>query len=265
YGSSYDGGFVNIYSQKGSGQSPIGQLTSGLVSPQGMSVDKHHQLWIANTNAFNVVAFKRGATAPFATLNDPNYYPISVAVDSKDTVYAANAESTTGPPGNVTYWKKGSTNPSGTLTLPSFLIVLGIGVDGKNNVYVSYIPTSGPPAVAVFAAKTLSGSQLPISNTTISQITFDSNSDLLMEDLYNQLGTWPPPYNGGPSQSLQIFGNSPTLNKQQNEVWIAYANYSFPKIEGYSYPGGALMDTITNGFTNTAIPFDVALDPIGKK
>ena len=30
YGSSYDGGFINIYKQKGTGQQPIGRLTSGL-------------------------------------------------------------------------------------------------------------------------------------------------------------------------------------------------------------------------------------------
>src|SRR6185437_1150477 len=39
YGSSYDGGFINIYPQKGSNQAPIGQLSSGLLSPQGMHVD----------------------------------------------------------------------------------------------------------------------------------------------------------------------------------------------------------------------------------
>jgi sugar lactone lactonase YvrE len=81
-----------------------------------MAVDAAHQLWVANTNAFNIVAFKRGSTTPFQTLNDPSYYPISVAVDGNGTVYAANAESSTGPPGNVTGWKKGHTNPTATLT-----------------------------------------------------------------------------------------------------------------------------------------------------
>lgn len=260
YGSSYDGGFINIYKAKGNGQSPIGQI-SGLTSPQGIVVDKHHQVWVANTNAFNVLAFKRGTTTPFATLNDPNYYPIGVAVDSKGTVYAANAESTMGPPGNVTFWKKGQTNPTGTLTFASFQIVLGIGVDAKDNVYVSYIPTSGPPAVAEFPAGSQTGQALPIAGTTISDITFDSSANLIMEDAYGGLGIWPPPYNGGPSTQLQVFGNEPTLNKNESQVWIAYANFSTPKIEGYSYPGGTLFDTITSGFTTSGVPYGVALDP----
>ncbi len=67
YGSSYDGGFINIYSEKGTGQQPIGQLTSGLLSPQGMFVDKHHHLWVANTNAtltLSRLALSATSTAP---------------------------------------------------------------------------------------------------------------------------------------------------------------------------------------------------------
>lgn len=261
YGSSYDGGFINIYSAKGSNQQPIGQLTSGLLSPQGMFVDKHHQLWVANTNAFNIVAFKRGATTSFATLNDPSYYPIAVAVDGHGTVYAANAEGTSGSPGNVTYWTKGSTNPSGTLTLANFLIVLGIGVDGNNNVYISFVPTSGPPEVAEFAAGSQTGQVLPLAGSTISDITFDHSANLVMETEYGDLGIWGPPYGGPPGRTLPAFGNEPTLNKKNSEVWIAYANFSNPMIEGYDYTTGTLLDTITAGFTNAAIPYGVALDP----
>src|ERR1700722_7512800 len=62
YGSSYDGGFINIYPLRGNNQTVVGQLTSGLVSPQGMMVDRHQRLWVANTNASNILAFKRNAT-----------------------------------------------------------------------------------------------------------------------------------------------------------------------------------------------------------
>jgi hypothetical protein len=261
YGSSYDGGFINIYHERGTNQSPIGQLTSGLTSPQGIVVDQHHRLWVANTNAFNVVAFKRGATAPFRTLNDPGYYPIGVAVDSNGTVFAANAEGTNGPPGNVTVWAKGSSNPSETLTYSNFQIVLGIGVDASNNVYVSYIPISGPPSVVVFPAGSQTGQPLAIQDTTISDITFDSSANLVMEDGSGGLGIWDPPYTSGPNRTLSVFGNEPTLSKTDRNVWIAYANPSFPMIEGYNYTTGAKIDTITSGFTTTAIPYGVALDP----
>lgn len=261
YGSSYDGGYVNIYKEGGKNQAPIGKLTSSLVSPQGMAVDGKHNLWVANTNAFNVVAFARGATTPFTTLNDPNYYPISVAVNSHGTVYAANAASTTGPPGNVTVWKAGSTNPTSTLTYPNFSTVIGVGVDHANNVYVSYVPTSGPPAMVEFPAGSKTGKLVNIQDANLGEMSFDASENLLMETLSNSLGVWAPPYTSNPTRTINAFGNDPTLDKAQKKVWIAYANFSTPKIEGYNYATGALVDTITNGWTSTAIPYGVALDP----
>ena len=260
YGASYDGGFVNIYALKGNNQAPVGQLTSGLVSPQGIVVDSLHQVWVANTNAFNIEAFKRGATTPFRTLNDPNYYPISLAVDGHGTVFAANAVSTTGPPGNVTFWKKGQTNPSGTLTFSNFNTVTNIGVDARNNIYVSYVPTSGPPAVVVFKAGSSTGQQLNVLGSSLSDITFDTSKNLVM-GTGSALGVWAPPYTSTPTRTIPAFGNEPTFNRSESKVYIAYANNSSPKIEGYNYLTGKLVDTITNGWTSTAIPYGVAIDP----
>ncbi len=265
YGSSYDGGFINIYHEHGTNQSPIGQLTNGLVSPQGVIVDKHHQLWVANTNAFTVLGFKRGATTAFTTLNDPDFFPVSIAVDRNGTVYAANAQGTSGQAGDVTYWAKGSTNPTGTLTYSNFQVVLGIGVDGSGNVYVSYVPKSGPPAVVEFPTGSQTGQPLPIQDATISDITFDKQANLVMETNSGMLGVWAPPYNGPPARTLPAFGNEPTLGKHEHKVWIAYANFSNPMIEGYNYITGSQIDVITNGWTqNTAIPYGVALDPPAK-
>jgi hypothetical protein len=261
YGASYDGGFVNIYPLRSTNQSPLGQLTTDLVSPQGIVVDRSHNVWVANTNAFNVLGFARGATTPFATLSDPNYFPISVAVDSNGTVYAANAESTAGPPGNVTYWKKGASSPSGTLTYANFETVTNLGIDAKNNLYVSYIPISGPPAVVEFAAGSQTGTQLPIQDATLGDITFDKSGNLVMETLQNNLGVWAPPYDTGPTRTIPAFGNEPTLEKRENKVWIAYANFSTPMIEGYNYTTGAQVGVITNGWTSSAVPYGVAVDP----
>lgn len=261
YGSSYDGGFINVYPQKGSNQAPIGQLSTGLLSPQGMHVDGRHRLWVANTNAFTVVGFERGATSPFVTLQDPNYYPLQVATDSHGTVYASNAESTTGPPGNVTVWARGHRKPTATLTYANFQIVLGVGVDAHDNVFVSYIPTSGPPAMVEFPAGSQTGQPVNVQNANVGEMTFDSAGNLVMETLQNTLGVWAPPFDGSPTRTLGVFGNEPTLNKAERKVWVAYANYSTPHILGYNYDTGLLLDTISSGWSNTAIPIGVALDP----
>ncbi len=85
-----------------------------------------------------------------------------------------------------------------------------------------------------------------------------------MEDAFGSLGIWAPPYNSRPARTLPAFGNEPTLDKKQTEVWIANANFSDPMIESYDYSSGQQLDVITAGFNNTAIPYGVALDPAAK-
>jgi hypothetical protein len=261
YGSSYDGGFINLYPLHGNNQQVIGKLTSGLLSPQGMAVDRRHDLWVANTNAFNIVAFKRGATTPFRTLDDSGYYPVTVVVGTDGTVYAANVVSTTGPPGNVAVYKRGSTKPTQTLTYSGFGLVLGLGIDASNNLYVAYSP-NGPPAVVEFPADSQTGQPVNLTNISASDIVFDDQNDLVMENASGGLGIWTPPYSGGPARSIPAFGNQPTFNAREGRIWVALADFSTPKILGYDFVTGNLIDTITNGFTpNSAIPYGVAIDP----
>ncbi len=261
YGASYDGGFINLYSSRGNDQHVIGQLTSGLVSPQGIVVDHRHRLWVANTNANNIVAFRRGATEPFTTLNDPGYYPVSVAVAPDGTVYAGNVVGLSGPPGNVEVYARGSTTPTATLTYGDFELVLGLGVDAAGDLFVSYVPPSGPPSVVEFAKGSQTGQPMSISDTSDGDIVFDRANDLVMEDGQGTLGIWPAPWGGAPARTVPAFGNEPTFDRRENRVWVALANFSTPQILGYDFTSGALVDTITNGFTQSAIPYGVALDP----
>ena len=165
----------------------------------------------------------------------------------------------------MTVWARGHTKPTGTLTNSNFLIVLGVGVDASDNVFVSYIPTSGPPAMMEFPAGSQTGQPVNIQNANEGEMTFDSAGNLVMETLQNTLGVWAPPFTSGPSRSIAAFGNEPTLNKAGREVWLAYANNSTPHILGYNYQTGKLLDTISNGWTTSAIPYGVALDPPSPK
>lgn len=260
YGASYDGGFVNLYALHGTDQTVIGQLTNSLVSPQGIVVDGAHRVWIANTNAGNIVAFKRGETTPFRTLDDANEFPVAVAIDESGNVYAANAESTTGPPGNVVMYAPGATSPTETLTFSDFNIVLGLGIDAQGNRYVSYIGSQGP-SVVEFPKGSTTGQQLNMADLEISDIIFDDSADLLMEDGSGGLGVWPSPYQGLPSKTIPAFGNEPTLNAVEARVWVALADPNSPEILAYNMKTGDLVDTITAGFNGNALPYGVALDP----
>lgn len=260
YGSSYNGGFINIYALKGQNQTVIGQLTNSLVSPQGMVVDGNHRLWVANTNAGNIVAFERGSTTPFRILQDANEYPVAVAIDESGTVYAANAQTTSGGPGSVTVWKRGHVTPTATLTDSNFILCLGIGVDASGDVFVNYIGNMGP-AVDEFVKGSQTATPVNIGGFSISDIIFDDSADLIMSDNEGGVGFWPPPYQGGPNRHIPAFGNEPTFNRAETHIWVALANANTPEMNEYDATTGALLDTITNGFNAGAWPFGIAIDP----
>jgi hypothetical protein len=113
-----------------------------------------------------------------------------------------------------------------------------------------------------FPAGSSTGQILPMADTTISDITFDSSSNLVMEDGSGGIGVWAPPYSGNPTRTIaNSLGNEPTFNKAESEVWIAYANPSTPMVESFSYSTGSQLDVITNGWNPHVIPYGVAVDP----
>lgn len=260
YGSSYNGGFINIYDLKGKNQTIIGQLTADLVSPQGMAVDGQHRLWVANTNAGEIVAFARGSTTPFRILQDTDEFPVAVAVDESGNVYAANAQSTTGGPGTVTVWAPGHKKPTAVLTDSDFILCLGLGVDATGDLFVTYIGNFGP-TVAEFPKGSQTGQTVSIGGFSISDIIFDDSANLIMSDNEGGVGFWPSPYNGGPRRHIPAFGNEPTFNFGETKMWVALANGDTPEMNEYDVSTGALVDTITNGFNANAWPFGVAIDP----
>lgn len=260
YGSSYNGGFINIYALKGKNQTVMGQLTNSLVSPQGMVVDGQHRLWVANTNAGNIVAFQRGNTTPFRILDDSGEYPVAVAIDESGNVYAANAQTTSGGNGSVTVWKRGHTEPTGTLTTSDMVLALGLGVDAQGDLFLSYIGQMGP-TVAMFPKGSQTAQTVNIIGFTISDIIFDDNNDLVMEDGSGGLGFWPAPYGGLFTNNIPAFGNEPTFTETEKKVWVALANPDTPEMNEYDVSTGALIDTITDGFNANAWPYGIAVDP----
>src|ERR1022692_3180814 len=72
YVSDINNGAVYVYVGKFAGQSPCGQITSGLYEPLGLFVDSStHDLYVANTFGENVVVFHRGQSTPYNSYSDP--------------------------------------------------------------------------------------------------------------------------------------------------------------------------------------------------
>src|SRR5579872_4287473 len=133
---------VLVYKQFGVNQSPIKTITSGLSRPEGLFVNTNGDLYVANLTGENVSVFKRGASVPYKTLNDPNEVAGSPVVDTDGTVYVCNYEGdsggTLGPPGNVAVYSGGATNPTSTLPAPNGDWILWCALDSAHNLYVGY-------------------------------------------------------------------------------------------------------------------------------
>src|SRR5450755_1964941 len=67
----------------------VGQITNGLVEPEGIFVDQSGNLWVANVSG-GVVVYPRGGLSPSNTLTDPVGYPVDVTVCPNGTAYVAD-------------------------------------------------------------------------------------------------------------------------------------------------------------------------------
>ena len=120
---------VYIYNQKDT-KAPCGQIT-GVTNPQGLFVDKHHNLWVAisgncKTQYSSVLEFGPGSSNPIKTLQDSAGSAAGVAVDNASgTVYVTNFYDYTqrlreaGTTVVVEVYANGSTTPTGTLSDPN--------------------------------------------------------------------------------------------------------------------------------------------------
>ncbi|HEY5095724.1 MAG TPA: hypothetical protein VII69_11460 [Candidatus Eremiobacteraceae bacterium] len=106
YISDFNNSVISIYKGNFAGQTPCGQLTAGLVNPQGMFIrGSSHELYVANTGGEDVLVFRRGATSPVKTYSDPSgQFPADVTIAKDGTVIASNIFSDSGGRGSISTW-----------------------------------------------------------------------------------------------------------------------------------------------------------------
>jgi hypothetical protein len=153
YVTSYDNS-VYVYDQSHNGKTPCGRIT-GVVNPQGLFVDKNHDLWVAvsgdcKTQFSSVFEFAPGGSTPIKTLQDPAGAATDVAVaNDSGTVYVTNFFNYTqgcasGNNGVVEVYAGGSTTPTATLSDPNMSYAFNDAVDNRGNLYVTSLKINGP-------------------------------------------------------------------------------------------------------------------------
>jgi hypothetical protein len=137
YISSFYSSEVDVYDYK---SLKLKGTITGFEDPQGECTDKKGDVWVANTDASDVLEYKRGATSPSATLEDTGYYPVGCAINPKTGDLAvSNIFSTEDEDGNVVIFPK-ATGAGTAYTVPGLAEDFFCGYDNKGNLFVDGHP-----------------------------------------------------------------------------------------------------------------------------
>jgi hypothetical protein len=258
YVADQDSGAVEIYSQAGSNQQPIGAITSGIAGVDGLFVDRARNLYACNFGGGTVTVYPAGSTTPSLTLTGAGS-PIDVAVARNGTVYVANFAS--GTNGTVLVYPKGQTSPSKTLvTFGAGSFPEGMTLDSKSNLYVAFNTNDGE--VLEFAPNSASGKNLGIHVGYVGGLTIDHSGDLLLVDQNGPSVDVFPPGATEPSAVIKGFGLAFDISIDKSNADIYVTNpFSPPSVDEVSYPAGTIVDTITSGLSSA---FGVATSPAAR-
>lgn len=237
---------IQIYSQKNLQAGPIGQITAGLATPDGMTIDTSGNLYVANAAGNDVAVYAPGQTSPSKTYTSGMATPANVAVGNDGTLFVVNLNG-----GNefINEYAPGSTSP--TLKIPAPYYENGIAVDPAGNLYVSYHDSSGHGWVYEYPPGSAAGTNLGLAVHTPAGLVIDKKGNLIVAD-----ATFPAAievYAPGATQpSLKVtqgVGN-PFLSCLDKTEKFYYVTDSYPSPEGldvFTYPKLKYLYRITAG------------------
>lgn len=246
---------VYIFPQVGRNQAPIGKITSGVLGPNGLFVDKARRLYVCNFGGGTVSVYNHGALTPVRILKGAGS-AIDVVVGIDGTVYVSNWDS--GSSGTLLEYPKGHNTPTVTINING--ASEGLALDTSNNLYVAYNDaTVGDGEVLKFAPGSTVGTNLGIHVGYVGGATIDSSGNLLVDDQNIPGVDVFPPGATQPSQVIKGFSLAfdIALNQQNTRLWVTQP---FAAANEVTYPGGKLINSITNTINSA---FGVAASPSG--
>jgi hypothetical protein len=262
YMSDFNTSTINIYKVPFAGQAPCGRLTH-LKNPQGMIV-RHNDLFVANTEALNVVAFHRGATRPYIKYTDPScsgQFPADVTVSNDNFVFATNIISGSCAGGSISIWQKQSGALVGNIPNQAGAnsYFLTIQKDGTlyydDNTFALY---KGSCAGGACGAFTNTGATFAFPGGLRSA----DGEDVVLDDQSASGGgalfTYEPPDFSSPDVCT-IGGADPVsfdINHRQHRAFVADAGLN--EALELSYPGCKLIGTVPGN--TSGLPIGMAKD-----
>lgn len=176
YVSDYTSSIVLIYKQGATSQGPVGEITTGISSPEGVAVDKSGTLYVANQGNNTITEYAAGSQSPKVTLSTDINKPLDVSVDSTGILYVTEGSAST-----ILEFKPGSTSPDQTVSLSHPSSATNVKND---DLYVSYNESSvGHVGVCKPLASTCT--DLGLSGIEFAQgLAVDLHGRILVGDVY---------------------------------------------------------------------------------
>lgn len=157
---------------------PIGALTDGISEPEGMWVDRHGSLWVANTGTNTVEAFFHNHTKPYLIISQGGFgSTVDVVLDRYGNAYVA------GLSGTVTEYAHGTTTPIETVTTGLYTPI-AMTFDKRGFLLVTNVTPFNTSDILRFAPGSTYGVQVPIEfpGTRIGGILFDDRGNTYIAD-----------------------------------------------------------------------------------
>jgi sugar lactone lactonase YvrE len=248
---------VNIFSQANLQGAPIGQITSGLSTPDGMVIDTTGNLYVANAGNDTVAVYAPGATTPFKTYTQGMATPANVAIGNDGTLFVVNLN---GGSEFINEYAPGSMSP--TLNIPAPYYENGMAVDPSGNLYVAYHDSSGHGWVYKYPAGSTDGTNLSLAVHTPAGLTLDKKGNLIVAD-----ATLPAailvfkPGKTQPSRKVTNGVGNPFLSCLDKAEKHYFVTDSYPAPEGidvFTYPKLEYLYRITN---SVQVPAGCVADP----
>lgn len=246
---------VLMYDPKTPNASPEGSITTGVDAPDGVAVDKKGALYVTNAGNNTVTVYPAGSSSPSLTISSGISSPYGIAVDSSLDVFVSNLGTN-----EITAYKPGSTSAYETINFANYGQAVGIGVDGKNNVWVACDTTN-----SVFEIPAGSSSVQNPGLTDVSgpigisfgkkDVIYISNISASKVNIY-KYGTTSP--SGSITNGIEHYG--PTLNGFTKSGFFFQANQD-DNVVGYKKNQTTPFSTLSGASS----PLGIASSPLVKK
>ena len=264
---SSDPGEVVIYPSVGQSQLPIGVLTAGMSTPQGLATDSSGNLYVANEGNSTVTEFAPGTSTPFRTYSAALGSPLGVTVGTDGTLYVANLLGSGSYTGSVTEYPAGSTTPSLNFT-NNGMYATAVALDASNNLYVAWFQFGTYVSeIDEYAPGSTVGTNLNLNLPTYSfpiyAMAFDHHGNLVLwnETLDHNtkyLMTFAPgatePSHSLPGGSFLDIVTGIAFPRSKTQAFISAVNVNEGTL--ITYPKGLPLDVF-----GSSLPWGIALSP----